>query len=81
MGYDNTVNAVLCGHMANVALAVLGGVLLATGHPGGKAVLCLTGASWGFAYFAEQLDGDVHTKLSLASVASTVAGYALSLFV
>ena len=77
----NYVNSALCGHMTNVCLMVLATALLVTGHPGAKVCLYFAGASWGFAYVAEQLYDSWHTKLAIASVLSTVAGYVISIVV
>lgn len=78
-GYDRGQNAVRLGYCANFLAALMGLVLIATGHiHAGVPAGLLVGASFGFAYVAEQMpDGKKRSTLVLCAAAMTVAAYLL----
>lgn len=89
-GYCREQNTVRLGYCVNVLAALMGLVLMLKGSVAGIWVCALVGASFGVAYFSEQMQvPEIHftwgpklllnIRLQLVAAAFTVAAYLLPL--
>ena len=78
-GYCREQNAVRLGYAVNVLAALVGLLSTFLGRPEGLWICLCVGASFGVAYFSEQLPMPWRQRLALASVGFTVCAYAVVL--